>query len=263
MQSIKKLNHAKKQIRKLESVIRDYINSKPYEIYQTEETNGDLTYRLRVLKELPQDWGLDIGDIIHNIRSSLDLLVSDFLINTGKNPTNKSAYPFYETEKEIVGDSANRMIGVSKASRNLIISTQPFKTGNQTLWKLHKLDIISKHRLIIPVGSSSRSIGVDMTGIFRRQGILPADFKPMPIFIKPADRQYPLKDGSGIFGVSKQGRESHDPTDHQFVFDISFGEGDVMDGEPIIETLDLFAQEVQNIFERAEKLLVYPQLVKK
>ncbi len=254
MNSLKKLERAKYHLNILTQEVKEFIQSQPYKIYTTEEANGDLVYRLKIIKPVPEEWSLTIGDIIHNLRSSLDLLISDLLIKNGKQPDNRSAFPIYETETELLKDSQHRITGITPAARKVISKIKPYKGGNQILWKLHKLDILDKHKLIIPVGSASRSVGIDFNSLLHTQGFS-KDLKLPPIFIRPADTQFPLKDGMGLFSILKQARTGGEPPPHSFAFDIAFGEGDLVMGEPIIETLNLFVIEVESILNKFKKLL--------
>jgi hypothetical protein len=51
-----------------------------------------------------------------------------------------------------------------------IDATKPYAGGNDALWRIHKLNNVDKHRLLITVGSMVRSvdIGSDMTRRMRK-----------------------------------------------------------------------------------------------
>ncbi len=56
------------------------------------------------------------------------------------------------------------------------------------------------------------------------------------IILKPADRLFPLKEGDDLYryplSMSKPEKEP------QFSFDVAFGQGEVVEGEPLVETLN-------------------------
>ena len=94
---------------------------------------------------------LIIGDIAHNLRSALDLMVCDLARIQGKSAEGLK-FPFAKDAAalEIVfrkDDHARLGLGIVDDIRAL----KPFITnGNKLLRGLHDIDVIDKHRLIIP-----------------------------------------------------------------------------------------------------------------
>ena len=62
----------------------------------------------------------------------------------------------------------------------------------------------------------------------------------------PEDRQFPLKDGAEVFRVAAAARGSDMDMNPQFIFEVAFGEGEVVKGKPLIETLHELAQFVES-----------------
>ena len=70
-----KIERAKKHINDLEADIRAFRGGNPYRVVTDEHPRtGDITYRLSITKDIPIEWSAIIGDFVHNLRSSLDLL---------------------------------------------------------------------------------------------------------------------------------------------------------------------------------------------
>jgi hypothetical protein len=91
-----------------------------------------------------------IGDIIHNLRASLDLMASAMARANGKN--DKQVYfPFGEDiggfEQQIKRKNFH-FCGEDAVA--LLKSLKPFRGGNDRLRALHDLDIMDKHRSLIP-----------------------------------------------------------------------------------------------------------------
>lgn len=90
-----------------------------------------------------------IGDIAHNLRSSLDLMMCDIARLRGKS-TDKIKFPFAANKSNLddllKGDIKKLGSDVVTAVKAL----QPYKGGNIALRGLHDLDIADKHGLVIP-----------------------------------------------------------------------------------------------------------------
>ena len=114
---------------------------------------------------------------------------------------------------------------------------------------------IDKHRILIAIGSQYQS--VDIGGDFARaykKGLAEVTpemakmFSPEPpnlkLFIRPADRMWPLKAGNELFADAPDA-EVHQ--NRQFRFEVAFGESKIIEGEPIIETLQQMADLVDSL----------------
>jgi hypothetical protein len=79
--------------------------------------------------------------------------------------------------------------------------------GSDTLWKLHKLNNVDKHRVLITAGSAFQSVNIGphlgremqkqlaSTPLASKLSELP----PLDLFLRPADRLVPLKQGDELF----------------------------------------------------------------
>tara|TARA_B100000678_G_scaffold152898_1_gene127657 strand:+ start:324 stop:1154 length:831 start_codon:yes stop_codon:yes gene_type:complete len=102
--------------------------------------------------EIPHEISAIVGDVIHNLRSMLDLLVCDMAAMNGKRRTaffpickDKKDFPkrLRESKCKYAGDQAVEII------KNL----KPYEDGTRELYAIHKLDIMDKHRNLIPRGA--------------------------------------------------------------------------------------------------------------
>ncbi len=233
-----KTERAKEHVSHLEREIRTFFDSKPYEVRRYAEADtGYWSFRLHVHRQPPLNWTALIGDTIHNLRSALDLLACQLVLNDGGTVTQDTAFPISRSAQEFESSFATKIKGASPAVVSLMKGVQAHKGGNETFWRLHRLDIFDKHQLLIPVGSAFAAVVLDFAADFQFEGI-----KPMPIAIRPADRQFPLKDGAELFRAPMLDKAHMNP---QFTFEVAFGEGQVIQGEPIIPTLQEFIAVVQ------------------
>jgi hypothetical protein len=121
--------------------------------------------RFEQYKPVPTEFGLIIGDAIHNLRSSLDLAMSEILVPRGVDPE-KIQFPFSKRADTLESTIVNRLVQVAgpkivTAIRNL----KPYPGGNDDLYGLHELDIADKHRILIPILSASSLEGINVPGL--------------------------------------------------------------------------------------------------
>lgn len=255
-----KVERAKKHVRDLEALVEEFFKSNPYEIVvQDELDTNDRVFRVKILHQPPLEWGAIVGDIVHNLRASLDLLVCELVRGEGNTVTDSTGFPVAKGVKEFESGLLRKVKGAPEKAICLIKRLKPYNGGNEPLFWLHRLDIADKHRVLITVGSAHENIIIDFGAIHRHLfagtnfGLDLSGMPSMPVALNPADRQWPLKDGAEIFRVTAATRSSHQDENMQFTFGIAFGEGEVVQGEPLIPTLHQlidFVEKVIDIFDR-------------
>src|SRR5688572_21395332 len=108
----------------------------------------------RVLKQLPDEWPVALGEIIHNLRSVLDHLVYEASAPDENGiPLTGTEYPIFIDEAEYRRRNGPRKIrGLNDATRAFVEQHQPFTNRDSTkipyLWLLHQLSNTDKHRLL-------------------------------------------------------------------------------------------------------------------
>lgn len=224
-----KVERAKEHIRDLELQIRHFHDGGPYEVLRQDGTNGEITFRVKVRAQPPPEWGTIIGDVIHNLRSALDYLVWQLVLANGKTPGKKTGFPICQNTEEFETHGQQKIRGVTDEVVRLVRELKPYRGGNDVLWRLHELDIMDKHKLLIPVGAAYSSVVLDSMELLRKTD---PEIPSMYIDLRPADRQYPLQDGAALFRTQAGIHESP-----KFRFEVAFGEGELVKGEPILETL--------------------------
>jgi hypothetical protein len=100
-----------------------------------------------------------IGELLHDLRSALDHLAWQLVLNAGGIPTDDTKFPIEAPSTNPQGKQGNPGVagGVSRNAKTLIASAQPYKRGvryrEHPLWLLHKLWNIDKHRHVLAGGS--------------------------------------------------------------------------------------------------------------
>ena len=98
------------------------------------------------------------GDIIHNVRSSLDHAYWDIVspFPASEKERRSLQFPFSEEEEGLEKAVKKRLADrVSQAFFKAIIDLKPHggQNGNEDLFLIHRLDIFDKHKLLIPTGN--------------------------------------------------------------------------------------------------------------
>lgn len=108
--------------------------------------------------------GVVAGELIHDVRSSLDHLVSELRIEKGLRVSRASGFPIYKDEglwkRNVLGESTdpcrgpNPLEGLSGGQVNAIRGYQPFADGelNRPFEILHAMSNMDKHRTLHTCG---------------------------------------------------------------------------------------------------------------
>ena len=188
-----------------------------------------------------------IGDAVHNLRAAFDLIACS-IVELGTGNRTQAQFPVFSTVQNF-SKKATLPRYVGGAPENAIDTVerlQPYHGGdNQALFVIHKLDVLDKHRMIIPVGSAYRSVSLGLPKQFIEQvaamgGSIPEGFGTHSW--RPADPQFPMKDGATLLTVKAAAREDEGDKNQKFSFDVAFGEGQVVDGQPVVPTLEQLVQ---------------------
>jgi hypothetical protein len=138
---------------------------------------------------IPPDIPAIAGDVVHKLRSGLDLLMAQ-LILSARNVPQDEYFPIAGTRKKFVSRCRTEIKGrITKDAFDALLATEAYRGGKgDALSRIHKLDIEDKHRLLFVLGFITRSqtLPWPITG-------MPSDFKEaiLPLlkeaFFRPAD----------------------------------------------------------------------------
>ena len=251
-----KLARARRHLDEIRAAIAAFFATQPYEIMREEETStGDLVYRLRIHQEVPGDWSLIVGDVLHNMRSALDHLAWRLVELNNNTPGRHTQFVICADQAAFQRAAPNNLRGVSQTAMTFIENLRPYRGGDDLLWQLNELDSTDKHRLLLVTGGAFRSL--DLAWKFTAPG-QPDAAITLPLALRPADRLFPLRHGVEIFRVMKAARQSRDPAfpiteeEPKFTFDIGFADGVVMTGEPVVEKLEEMHTHIEEILRLAD-----------
>jgi hypothetical protein len=236
-----KIERAKEHITNLHNVIQGFFDSKPYQVSTKRDASRRLIYYLSNVQPTSTRIAVIEGDAIQNLRSALDHLAWQlFLIGTGGTVNGDQVYFPIANDATSYNSKLRGLRGMKSDAITMFNAIQPYKGGkDDKLWVLHKLSIIDKHRLLVTVGSAFQSL--NLGGYMCANMQMNAAGIPIPkvdAYFKPVDNLFPLKTGKELFidTVDAQVNKWLD-----FRFNIVLNEPGVIDGAPLLDTLNDFS----------------------
>lgn len=225
-----KLDRAKHHTDDLKRKIDAYLDSGPYEIGPNEEGDGQIVKN--VLQPFPSDISVVLGDAVHNIRTALDHFAYE-VATTGQGHvyfpvwTQPAAPKNSQWETKIKKEVPGARGDVLKA----LLAIEPYETGkHQWIWELHRLDIIDKHHLLVPIATTNPKAVVTM-----RLG----DSPPISVDVHPVGAGEPVEPGTPLVSLDStsgpEGAEVH--ADVQQTFVVAFREPQALKGLAVVDTL--------------------------
>lgn len=242
-----KIKRANQHISELNNVLNAFVETDFYafDFHKDEKVAGNQVLKFSLIKDIPCETSLIIGDAIHNMRSALDLAQCELVTHVGGAPTDYTKFIFRETRKELV-DALNG--GELKRAPDMIDFIadviKPYATGNNPLYALHTLDIADKHLILLPVFSiGSVRINMDIKN-FRTGGVG---------YIR--DMLYVVDSGGEVHDLSIPDGFEYE-CEYQPAINVVFGKGQALAGEAIMPTLHQLSQLVSGILDALEKALL-------
>jgi len=229
-----KIERAKKHINDLQIEINAFLNTKPYVIStkQNPQTR-QLIYYISSVKDVPSQVALIAGDCLQNIRSALDHLAWQLVESNGQKPTTSTCFPIHDDAAKYKSRYMGQVRGMSNAAINAINAIKPYKGGNDVLWKIHKLNNVDKHRLLITVGSAFGSLDLGAHLIREMAEKFPDLAIPdLHVFFRPAYRLLPLGAGNELFIDAPDAKVNEKL---QFRFEVAFRELQVIEGDRLLK----------------------------
>jgi hypothetical protein len=252
-----KVDRAKLHLRELETENGSYFDSNPYEIRTKRDPNTRrLIYYIASAQPPPVAIAAIAGDILQNLRSALDHLAYQLvLVGSGSvGPFNYVYFPIADSAEKYESRKIAQLKGARQDAIYAVEACKPYKGGDDTLWLIHRLNNIDKHRLLVTVGSAFRSLDIGGHVVRKMAKDNPhlGDIPALSAFFKPADRMCPIKIGDELFIDMPDAEVDQEM---QFRFELAFNEPQISEGEPILERLAQMLVTVDNLLTRFAPLL--------
>ena len=157
-----KHRRAKRHLETLEDLLTAFRDSEPYRItHEFDVEQRALIITAKVLQKADTlTWGVMLGDVVHNLRSALDLLIWQLALLSGSKPGNHLQFPiesngagYWSRRKD--GEPSTRELrlkGVDEQLRTVVDEAQPYLARHNadahSLGLLAYLSNVDKHRFI-------------------------------------------------------------------------------------------------------------------
>ena len=173
----KRLDWAGKQLNALHEAIGVMANSQPCAFTtQFDTETAEYFVRIKDVTPYPEDWNLQVGDIVHNIRASLDNATYALAVKhsgvLSHGDMVKIQFPICDTEAGFrhpqKGQRARRLYKLSSDAQAAIELFQPYtrpdKSRTSILAVLRDLSNIDKHRHILLTSSVAMNTSMELRG---------------------------------------------------------------------------------------------------
>jgi hypothetical protein len=242
-----KLQRAEEHLGQLVAEHTRFIEDRnPYRMLREADAEPDYyIWRAKIVEPPPlEKWASIAGECVHALRSALDHTA--FELVRFRNPAaTYSEFPIFNDRfgaNSWESHGKRKLAGVDRKVLAQAQWLQPYRRGQQNdpLWRVHRLDIIDKHRHLSIISPHLRF------ALYTPEGGTVED---------AAELAGPFEDGTPVARfklVPFPGYTSmHVKT--EFTFDITFGEGEVLTGEPVMQSLENLRTHVGFIVARFDR----------
>lgn len=235
-----KVERAEHHINKLETIFRRYVAENMKRLRPQKKQRALKQGKRIVGANFPKHTPTILGDVIHNLRASLDHAYCVLTRETGGNVDDFTRFPFGKDRQSLKGTingHKKKGIAPSTAVCDFIVDElQPYMGGKLRFYEIHRLDITDKHIVLLPTTTNFHIDELHFTdetgnptggGI---QGITLAinqSANPDAAFINP-----------GPGGLVMKGNPKS-------AFEITFAKGEPCEGESILKTIREMRDSVQ------------------
>jgi hypothetical protein len=149
-----KLERAEEHREAYDELVEEFVGSEPYTIYsEYDPGTGWHSLRWQVLREAPlQRMALIFGDMISNLRATLDYLVWQLVLASGNRPGRRTAFPVVRRAKDWEVQSKTALRGVEQRWVDEIEARQPYhrpeRPSVHPLAILDHVNNLNKHRFL-------------------------------------------------------------------------------------------------------------------
>ena len=233
-----KLERATEHLENFEQAALAYLREKPCAIiverFPGLEKMGTQSWNARIRLPVPTKFSALIGDVVHNLRTALDLLVCDLVVVNGKSPS-QVYFPFCASASDLRRTIRN--CNIARAGSDVVRAIEalrPYKDGNIVLRAIHDMDVTDKHCALLPVLGA---VSVPLGALFGKN--IPPSVANWSTVV--------TKDGQMVIGIPDF---LHLPlgTEIPARFFLALDFGSVMGNRPVIEGLYELAQSARSAF---------------
>jgi hypothetical protein len=149
-----RLGWARQYVNDLKKISADFMrpDPNPGSAIDYEQKPGHVLVSVYLPGDFPDEFGRIMGGAFHQLRSLFDNLAYQLVLANHGTPTKKTEFPILKDGTDFDKRTKNALAGMSTTARAEIKALQPFNEWPQhpehtTLWLIHELNNIDKHRL--------------------------------------------------------------------------------------------------------------------
>jgi hypothetical protein len=245
----RKLERAQHHINDLSRRVDAFLAEKPFKLTVRHRRKASkMEFFVKTEKPIPPEFSLIIGDAVHNLRASLDLILYAFAYERAPSP-DKLQFPFPrgDTDNALEGAiSSGQVKFAGEKVADAVRALNPRPTGDRILSGIHTLDVRDKHRLLI----LSRQVADMTTGVLNELTTKHSNIT----FAGPGIFRWTGPDNEPILKVGREYilkalPDTQEEAKVQPVFGISFGDPPFAN-EPAIRTLVSAATQVRSALDK-------------
>jgi len=237
-----KIKRANQHIDELNAALNAFVETDFCSLaVEKDSDTGEHVLQFRMTTPIPDCVPLILGDAVHNLRASLDFVVSE-IIHRANGSRRYIKFPIRDTKQEV--EAAVKGGAIKVASQSVISAivdeVKPYKGGNDPLCAIHEMDITDKHLLLLPVISVAA-----LTNVALVVG-----------GIEMEDCTFEVAGGTVLRIMAGLPGEAEFKNHGKPAFAVRFAQGQPFEGKEIIPALVSFSQIVSSSVDDIENAFV-------
>jgi hypothetical protein len=156
-----KIQWAEKRLGEFKAELAVFRGTDPYTVrIETDSESGKPVVHILKADPIPPEISLLAGDVFQNLRTALDYLACALVRASGADPTG-TAFPILDGPIVSAKDEkffSGKVEGMRKEIIQAIRDIHPYQGGDNKLWRLHRLNNIDKHNLLVAAWGSITAV---------------------------------------------------------------------------------------------------------
>lgn len=150
-----RIERADAQVEQLRTATAKWVSEQKLELAQQHDVQaGEYTIWVTGFGEPPPEWGIDVGELAHNLRAAIDNTITQLVLSTEAKPPpdNKLQFPIFHLPGQFPPQGGRYLVGVPQKAIVLIQNEQPYNFSQRPHWLevLSLLNDVDKHRVVHP-----------------------------------------------------------------------------------------------------------------
>jgi len=260
--SLDSLNDIRSKVKRAEKNIFDFRReverfkaTKPYEVVRQPDLQaGKIVYDVVKADQVWPSIPAIAGDVLQNLRTALDYMVCCLVPNC-RTGIAKVYFPIIDsapTPEQLESAFDGKVKGIDRNVVNKIAALKPYQGGDNVLWRLHRLNIIDKHRLLVAVQSQMSRFDFSGPVVIDADGF-PDVAQTLDNTLVPVAGGFPLEKGGQIV-IDAPPAEADQYL--QFLIEIAINEPEVCQGRSLDTILLESFKRVQRVVGEFVPLIV-------